>query len=688
MNQAAVLAFFVAILTSASSHAWSQMQSRSTTTPDPRNTLAVTAPSAQRVATRLPKPTSIIAATTLADIGFTNGLRFANLGGRREVFVPLPQGDIATSNELVLVIDDISAHEARRSLEVLADDRSVVAIALDGKSSGRTVRIPLAKRKNGFLKLAFLYSGAATPDRCIDVRYVGDSVTIRPETAIESNIGGANTLDVATTVALMPRDVAVVLPERRLEKSEIAAALAVARAFLASGRRIRFHQNFENSSDLAKFSDSKRWTRGIVLVGPLPEFSGLLDMPVAAVAGPPVVGTIAGVRIGGMPALLVSDESAGRLLASPWLTAARGTAAASVGEAVPGKLATDRITFDQLGVAPAQAEVFGRADLTAAIDMRRLPTGTRPARLIVDVMVAPDGAGERAVVSVYVNERILGSTVAAINEPTRLDMQIPDGLIGTSANIRTVVQRRSAQGDCRFEPQGYPAQILGSSAFVIVPMASRADDFADLAARWAAGAEVWLPSTAQEQPTQILGLVASTLSALSPADSPVRVNLFAAGTEFTPTNPFIAVSERPPIGTTPRVRFDRGRVAVGDRSGRTLLDLGGLTGGAVVQIVSTGQISGLWIKPLSRDGALPDPQELKLDHGDVAFLDGVGVALAISTERDTLVRVNYPEQVSWISIAERMRYWIIGGLWLLATTILLFALQRAFRRRPVGSADE
>src|SRR4029077_15224667 len=127
----------------------------------------------------------------------------------------------------------------------------------------------------------------------------------------------------------------------------------------------------------------------------------------------------------------------------------------------------DRMTFDQLGVAPAQAEVFGRADLTAAIDMRRLPTGTAPTRLMLDLMVAPDGSGEKAVVSAYVNERLLGSTVAAIGEATRLDLALPAGLIGTSANIRAVVQRRSAQGDCRFEPQGYPAQILGSSAFVI-----------------------------------------------------------------------------------------------------------------------------------------------------------------------------------------------------------------------------
>ncbi len=92
----------------------------------------------------------------------------------------MPQGIEANLAELVLVLDDVSAHEARRSLEILVNERSVSALALDGKSTGRTIRIPLTNSvvQDGFLKLSFLYSGAATQDRCIDVRYVGDSVTV------------------------------------------------------------------------------------------------------------------------------------------------------------------------------------------------------------------------------------------------------------------------------------------------------------------------------------------------------------------------------------------------------------------------------------------------------------------------------------------------------------------------------
>ena len=57
-----------------------------------------------------PPPVGPLAEVTLADIGFVNGLRFANLGGHRELFVPLPQRSDVTVSDLVLVLDDLSAH--------------------------------------------------------------------------------------------------------------------------------------------------------------------------------------------------------------------------------------------------------------------------------------------------------------------------------------------------------------------------------------------------------------------------------------------------------------------------------------------------------------------------------------------------------------------------------------------------
>jgi cellulose synthase operon protein B len=648
---------------------------------------------APATAAAAPQSSGLIADVTLGDIGFTNGLRFSNLGGRHDIFVPLPEGDGLAASDLVLVIDDVSAHDARRNLEVQVNDRTATAIALDGNSRGRTIRVPLgnAVPKDGYLKLSFLYSGAATIDRCIDVRAVGDTLTIDPETGVNVSISQAALLGVATTAALMPRDVAVVLPPRRAASNEIATAITIARSLISSGRHVKFYRGYDTLPELSQRDANGHWARGIILVGPLAEAVGVLDSPVAKIAGDPrSFGMLATGRIGGLPVLVISDtdvSSAGRLFASPLLAITRAVPSATAGAATPAVLPTDRITFDQLAVAPAQAEVYGRADLVAVIDTRRLPSGTRATRLLLDLIVAPDGAGEKAVVSVFVNERLLGSTVAATGDATHLDLALPDGLVGTNANVRAVIERDSAQGDCRFEPQGYPAQLLGSSSLVLTSTDGVAHDFSDLSPRFEHGLELLLPVAVADQPSLVLGLVAEVVHQLSPDVTPMAVNFTAAGSAPAPGQPFIAVSDIPPAGATPRVNFDRGRVAVADRTGNTLLDLGGFVGGAVAQIVTASDHPGLWIKPMSADGSAPAPAELHLDHGDVAFVDANGVALAMSTERDTVVKVSYPDQVSWLTVAERFRSWIIAGLWLFATAALLLTLQRLFRRRPAGGAE-
>jgi hypothetical protein len=53
----------------------------------------------------------------------------------------------------------------------------------------------------------------------------------------------------------------------------------------------------------------------------------------------------------------------------------------------------------------------------------------------------------------------------------------------------------------------------------------------------------------------------------------------------------------------------------------------------------------------------------------------------MSTVRDTLVLISYPDQTSWTTISGRFSSWIVGSLWLLATVAFLFALQRMLRRR-------
>jgi hypothetical protein len=633
---------------------------------------------------------SLTVGVPLANVGLPNGFRLSNLGGRREVYIPVPQGIELNLAQLVLVYDDVSAHEARRSFEVLVNDRSVSSLALDGKGTTRTVRIPLinAVARDGFLKLSFLYSGAATQDRCIDVRYVGDSMTVRPESAVEFDIGISGAPNIAATAALMPKDVTILLSNPTPPAADIATALTLARSLTATGRQVTFNHGVDKMPALVERENERRWTRGLIVVGDFGQIAGRLDAPVATLAhasGTAAIdSTLAAARIGGVPVLIVTDAASarvGRLQGNPSLSVLRDTPSASVGQVSVPKLPTGHVSFDELGMVPAQAEVFGRADLAVAIPNSILPAGTRPSRLVLDLIVAPDGSGEKAVVSAFVNERLLNSTVAAIGEPTRLDFALPDGLVGSVANIRLMIQRRSAQGDCRFEPQGYPAEILGSSSFILSVAGAEVQDFSDLATQWTNGIEVIVPVSTSEHPLSVLASLADVLNGLSTDAAPILVKYTSGGAAPSPAAPFIAVSNVPPVGAEQRVRFDRGRVAITDRAGNILLDVGGLATGAVAQIVTSNSHPGLWIKALSSDGSLPAAPAINLDRGDVAFLDKTGEALALSTERDTLLRVSYADDGSWLSSFDRFRSWITGGVWILITFALLIGLQRTYRRR-------
>jgi hypothetical protein len=104
---------------------------------------------------------------TLADIGFVNGLRFSPIwagASRDHLFVPLPQDADVAASELVLVYQRFALfqstmsapHEARRNLEVQVNDRTVAAIALDGKSRGRTSAFRWEDQAQGRLPQALI----------------------------------------------------------------------------------------------------------------------------------------------------------------------------------------------------------------------------------------------------------------------------------------------------------------------------------------------------------------------------------------------------------------------------------------------------------------------------------------------------------------------------------------------------
>ena len=150
------------------------------------------------------------------------------------------------------------------------------------------LRIPLGRvaARDGFIKLAFVYAGAASQDRCIDVRYVGDSLTIRPESTIAVEFDPMALTDIATIAALMPRTVTILLPSRSLTATEIAAGLTVARALAASGRKASFRAAPVETASADK-DGRRRWTNGTVVIGSVSDETGTVGSGAATAAAAP-----------------------------------------------------------------------------------------------------------------------------------------------------------------------------------------------------------------------------------------------------------------------------------------------------------------------------------------------------------------------------------------------------------------
>jgi hypothetical protein len=168
--------------------------------------------------------------------------------------------------------------------------------------------------------------------------------------------------------------------------------------------------------------------------------------------------------------------------------------------------------------------------------------------------------------------------------------------------------------------------------------------------------------------------------AIDAEDNRGRQLAAAARATLAPTAPLddraaarIVASDRPPEGTSPRLRFDRGHVALRRSDGASLIPAAALDDLTVVQLLGTAEQPVLWIRPGDRL-----PQQLDLDHGDVALFNEGGRVFAFSTLEDRAVEIAYPPGTDPYGQERATRLWRLGLLafWILLTIGTVLVLRR------------
>jgi hypothetical protein len=610
---------------------------------------AATPPSTAPLA--MPAGVGLPVMRTLADMGFARGLTFEGMSGRRELYFAVPHPDAVQGMMLRLPYNSSSAFGARRSVQVLLNDRPVLSQALGPHATTGTIDVPVSADDvvNGFVRVTLQYSGAITENICVDQRLAGDFITFAPTGGFAMRIDPARAGDASDVLAVMPRKVAIVLPASALSATQVSALLTAASGLSSQGYKVRFTGQAPAASGA--------WEECAVMLG------GGAPLSVQAVNGRPAI------MIGGQ-----HPETAARLIAAPTAAVAHGLA--SVFASRLGQQDDARLTFDQLSGDLSVADVVGRASWEVNFSERDLPAGKAATGLRLDVAVGHDTNAAPPIVNAFVNGTLLASAPAAAKGPTRLIVDLPEGLSGASNTVRVSVIRQPKGGNCETLPVGYPAQLLPSSEVILDDAPRGTDDFYRLTSRMHDGVTVALPG-GQDAATlaKLLPIAASAVAGLVPRGAPITVTFDQAA----PKGPFITVSRDAPDGAKPPIRFDNGRLVVSDSNGNAMYDGAALDRRAIAQLVEVGGNAGLWLRPAA-DFSSPN-EALALDRGDVAFVTDRGIDLAFSTKRDRLIDIRYPDQLNVFAYLAKYRLWLIALAWLAITAGFIWSLRRLYRRR-------
>lgn len=564
---------------------------------------------------------------SLASLGLSEGLTFANLDGRSDLSFQVPLGSWLAGMRLVLPYRASAARPVPRTLTLMSGATVLGQFSVTGDGRIEVV-IPREAVVGGTLPVSLRYSGGMTADRCSDGRLAADRLTFDRNGGLALDAVPGATLPVAATIAMLGTAPTIVLPPNPT------AAQAAAALTIVAGR---------GDSRLSNGGDG---AGGVVRIGGAGE-------PALRSLGPTML------AIGGSdPAGAARAAFGGRVALpdSPVIDRIRASNAVR-----------SEITLADLGVSLATVNVGESHVWSATLPAARIPGGRSIKGLSIDVASVADGRPDR--LSAWVNGTMVGSAPLAASGLTNLKVRARQGLTNAINSIDVRIDR-PAKGDCGDSQLGMPAQLLASSK-VDLGEPEALKDFHNFASASASGVTIVLPNAAA------LPLAARAAAALLSINVPVTVSYGA----IPASGPAIVIARSQPAGTTAPLRLANGRMVLADSAGGEQLDVPESPSDTVVQLLDRDGGPLLWIRPAA-SGAVP--ATLWLDKGDVAIVNPAGAVQALSTHRERLSAPTEVEPQDWWERNGWIIY-LIGGV-AIGLGLLFFALRPSLKRTKPGSA--
>jgi len=412
-------------------------------------------------------------------------------------------------------------------------------------------------------------------------------------------------------------------------------------------------------------------------VAPFTAWRGRALDPLARPPGPKQIGLAFAF---GRPVIVVASDAgaqAAGLFSAYWN---RVAVAAVMGVEAADQPAHDSslVSLKYLGGKPGSFDVLAHADWSATFDIGAVAAdGRLPGTLVLDVAAAPSAARTPPVVSIFMNDILLGAKQLDANGTReRITAPIPRYSLLARNTLRLAFVRQLASDRCRETPEAYPVSVLPSSHMLLKKAAS-SDDFTGMVARYATGAHVMVPASflgdAVSSLPRVIRMAATT--GVSPLQA--RFTAVSSGATEKPDGPFLAL-ELPFKDAKSKVKLEGGHLVMSADTDKAILDVTGLNNVGVVEIVQAGGDKGIVYRRVGTEAPTMGKPML-LARGDVAVFGSNGLLAEINASDPTGRSVTIEE-------SEDSRPWLLGqGYWwilpLLGIALLIALMVFASRVR-------
>jgi hypothetical protein len=627
---------------------------------------------------------------SFAELGFTEPVVLGYPDTIKEIYLPVPPGVDLSNASLQLNASYVRADGGRTTLVYAVDGAPVTATNFTSErgDASAVISIDGKPRPSGFIRLNIDWRTAvARENTCADARTPGNILRIEPTSKFVFRYDGSAVRDLATAWGALPSTPTILIAGSKLSQESYDSAWRVGVALERAGKRPKIRVmpgagdtiNTENlvvppglrglpaysgitASPNYKITDAAQ-AGALMALGPnspiqadiiiadkaaqqnpsLDAFQGQVggdanftawrQKAMAAFAQPPASKEIRLATVMGRPTIVVASDAgaqAAGLFTQIWQQAAAGTQL-TVSAVDEPRSDSNAVSLKYLGAKPASFDVLAHADWNAAFDIGSVAAdGKGPGTLVIDVAASPSAARTPPVVSVFMNEVLLGAKeMEATGKRERIVAPVPRYALQTRNVIRVSFVRQLASDRCRETPEPYPVSVLASSHMLLDKIEPNSD-FTGLMSKFANGGTLLVPAghlndSANTLP-RVIRLAAST------GLSPVRAKFQPVpdGTQPKVDGPYLAVDVMPSGVADSGVKPEQDRLFLAGTKDRPLLDVRGLNRVGVLEVNGKGNDIGAVYRTLGPQAPSME-KPIMLSGGNLAIMGNNGLRTEVNT---------------------------------------------------------